>query len=217
MVPPSQSLNRDMAEVGSPSLLMGLGHAFAEVRESDFRWSRFSDTPAWHTEPNGVGALPGIGAAMAHDAWLLDHHADSGCVFERDGRFAYRLLSTIAWANDLAATPMLQCAHRLQDAQLRQQILECIDYICPVGRMNTCIAGWRIPSSGAARITIPLTANWGTAGQVGCRTLLPLRGLDDRAIRRRISCQNLGCRMPWLADLFWREWRGRRGKTGVFV
>jgi len=88
----------------------------------------------WHQPPRrrtGVRqTVQEIAGAIARDAWLPDDHAYSGFVFDRGDHFEYRPLPSIAWTNGLAAaTPLLQCAHRLQDAQMRQQALDCIDHI----------------------------------------------------------------------------------------
>ena len=68
--------------------------------------------------------------AIARDAWLPEHHAYSGFVFDRGDHFEYRPLPSISWTNGLsAATPMLLSALRLEDETMRQQALECIDHI----------------------------------------------------------------------------------------
>ncbi len=71
-----------------------------------------------------------IASAIAKDAWLPDLHAYAGFVFDRDGRYEYRLLPSIAWTNGLAAAaPMLLSAHRLGNEEMRDQALDCIDHI----------------------------------------------------------------------------------------
>ena len=88
----------------------------------------------WHQPPRertGVRqTVQDIASAIARDAWLPEHHAYSGFVFDRGDHFEYRPLPSIAWTNGMAAAgPMLQCAHRLQNPQMRQQAIECIDHI----------------------------------------------------------------------------------------
>ena len=88
----------------------------------------------WHQPPRertGIRqTVQDIASAIARDAWLPEHHAYSGFVFDRGDHFEYRPLPSIAWTNGMAAAgPMLQCAHRLQNPQMRQQAIECIDHI----------------------------------------------------------------------------------------
>ena len=68
--------------------------------------------------------------AIARDAWL-PHKSSYACfVFDKGDHFEYRELPSISWTNGLsAATPMLQCAHRLGREDVRQQALCCIDHI----------------------------------------------------------------------------------------
>ena len=71
-----------------------------------------------------------IAGAVARDAWLPERHSYAGFVFDRGGRFEYRPLPSITWTNGLsAAVPMLLSAHRLGDADMRAQALDCIGHI----------------------------------------------------------------------------------------
>ena len=71
-----------------------------------------------------------IARAIARDAWLPEHHAYSGFVFDRGDHFDYNPLPSISWTSGLsAAVPMLLSAHRLEDEAMRTQALDCIDHI----------------------------------------------------------------------------------------
>jgi hypothetical protein len=71
-----------------------------------------------------------IATAVARDSWLPEKHAYSGFVFDKGDHFEYSLLPSIAWTNGLAAAmPMLASALRLNDEDMRQQALDCIDHI----------------------------------------------------------------------------------------
>lgn len=68
--------------------------------------------------------------AIARDAWLPEHHAYSGFVFDRGDHFEFRPLPSISWTNGLsAAVPMLTSAHRLGDETMRAQAIDCIEHI----------------------------------------------------------------------------------------
>ena len=88
----------------------------------------------YHEEPRRVCSVretvQDIAAAIARDAWLPEHHAYSGFVFDRGDHFEYNPLPSISWTNGLsAATPMLTSALRLQDEAMRAQAVDCIDHI----------------------------------------------------------------------------------------
>lgn len=88
----------------------------------------------WHQAPrrrSGVRrTVQEIATAIARDAWLPEQHAYSGFVFDRGDHDEYRPLPSIAWTNGMAAAgPMLQCAHRLGDEEMRRQTIDCIDHI----------------------------------------------------------------------------------------
>ena len=71
-----------------------------------------------------------MASAIARDAWLPAKSSYACFVFDRGDHFEYRELPSISWTNGLsAATPMLQCAHRLGREDIRQQALCCIDHI----------------------------------------------------------------------------------------
>lgn len=68
--------------------------------------------------------------AISRDAWLPEQHSYAGFVFDRGDHFEYSSLPSIAWTNGMAvAGPMLQAAIRLGCDDMRQQAVECIDYI----------------------------------------------------------------------------------------
>lgn len=88
----------------------------------------------YHESPRRVcslrEAVTDITTAIARDAWLPEHHAYSGFVFDRGDHFEYNSLPSISWTNGLAAAvPMLTSAHRLGDEGMRAQALDCIDHI----------------------------------------------------------------------------------------
>ena len=88
----------------------------------------------YHERPRQVcslhEAVRDITAAIARDAWLPEHHAYSGFVFDRGDHFDYNPLPSISWTNGLsAAVPMLTSAHRLGDLNMRAQAIDCIDHI----------------------------------------------------------------------------------------
>lgn len=71
-----------------------------------------------------------IAGAILRDAWLPEHHAYSGFVFDRGDHYEYRPLPSIAWTNGLAAVvPMLQAACRLHDEGMRCQAVDCLEHI----------------------------------------------------------------------------------------
>ncbi len=71
-----------------------------------------------------------MAAAIARDAWLPEAHSYACFVFDRGDRFEHRLLPSITWTNGLsAAVPVLMSAHRLGDAAMRAQALDCIGHI----------------------------------------------------------------------------------------
>lgn len=71
-----------------------------------------------------------IAGAISRDAWLPEHHAYSGFVFDRGDHFEYNPLPSISWTSGLsAAVPMLLSACRLGDETMRSQALDCIDHI----------------------------------------------------------------------------------------
>lgn len=88
----------------------------------------------YHERPRQVcslhKAVQDITTAIARDAWLPEHHAYSGFVFDRGDHFDYNPLPSISWTNGLsAAVPMLTSAHRLGDLNMRAQAIDCIDHI----------------------------------------------------------------------------------------
>ena len=88
----------------------------------------------YHESPRRVcsvhDTVRDITAAIARDAWLPEHHAYSGFVFDRGDHFEYNPLPSISWTNGLAAaTPMLLSAHHLADESMRAQAIDCIDHI----------------------------------------------------------------------------------------
>ena len=88
----------------------------------------------YHERPRQVcslhEAVRDITTAIARDAWLPEHHAYSGFVFDRGDHFDYNPLPSISWTNGLsAAVPMLTSAHRLGDLNMRAQAIDCIDHI----------------------------------------------------------------------------------------
>lgn len=71
-----------------------------------------------------------MAGAIARDAWLPEQHMYSGFVYDKEEKFTYNPLPSIAWTNGLAAAvPMLTSAIRLKDEAMRQQALDCINHI----------------------------------------------------------------------------------------
>ena len=88
----------------------------------------------FHESPRRARSIPDtvrdISEAILQDAWVPEHHCYTGFVFDKGDHFENRLLPSISWTNGLsAAVPMLRCAHRLQNEEMRAQALECIDHI----------------------------------------------------------------------------------------
>lgn len=88
----------------------------------------------YHESPRRVCSVQetvrDIASAIARDAWLPEHHAYSGFVFDRGDHFEYNPLPSISWTNGLsAAVPMLTSSHRLGDTGMQAQAIECIDHI----------------------------------------------------------------------------------------
>lgn len=91
-------------------------------------YNHYHDSPRRVCSPRE--AVTDIATAIARDAWLPEHHAYSGFVFDRGDHFEYNPLPSISWTNGLAAaTPMLTSAHRLGNKEMRAQAIECIDHI----------------------------------------------------------------------------------------
>ncbi len=91
-------------------------------------YSRYHESPRRVCSPRE--AVRDITTAIARDAWLPEHHAYSGFVFDRGDHFDYNPLPSISWTNGLAAaTPMLTSAHRQNDPAMRIQAIDCINHI----------------------------------------------------------------------------------------
>ena len=89
-------------------------------------YARFHESPARKcTVQDTVASIAG---AICKDAWLPDHHAYSGFVFDRGDHFEYNPLPSISWTSGLsAAVPMLLSAYRLKNETMRAQALDCIE------------------------------------------------------------------------------------------
>ena len=91
-------------------------------------YAMFHESPARKcTVQDTVASIAG---AICKDAWLPDHHAYSGFVFDRGGHFEYNPLPSISWTSGLsAAVPMLLSAYRLEIETMRAQALDYIEHI----------------------------------------------------------------------------------------
>ncbi len=88
----------------------------------------------FHQPPRRIAtvkqAVSAMTTAIARDAWLPESHTYSGFVFDRGDHYEYRPLPSITWTNGLSASlPMLQCATRLGDENMRLQALDNIQHI----------------------------------------------------------------------------------------
>lgn len=88
----------------------------------------------YHEKPRTVGdvstTVADIAHAVARDAWLEEDRNYSGFVYDRPDGFGYNKLFSISWTNGLAvAVPILISALRLNDEEIRNQALKCIQNI----------------------------------------------------------------------------------------
>ncbi len=91
-------------------------------------YEKYHESP--HRKCSVSQTVRDISEAIAKDAWIPDKHCYSGFVFDKGDHFENRLLPSISWTNGLsAAVPMLFSAHRINDGNMRDQALDCIDHI----------------------------------------------------------------------------------------
>ncbi len=89
----------------------------------------------YYEKPRNSGeistAVSDIAYAIFNDAWIEEDKNYSGFVFDKpDGTLSYNKLSSISWTNGLAvAVPMMLASYRLNDENMRNQALTCIDNI----------------------------------------------------------------------------------------
>jgi len=71
-----------------------------------------------------------LAEAVDHDAWMEEHQAYAGFVFDRGDHMEYRPLPSVTWTNGLSAVmPVLLAAHRLHDQNMRAHALHFIQNI----------------------------------------------------------------------------------------
>ena len=92
-------------------------------------YSLYHEPPRQCQSPES--AVRTIAEAVGGAAWLPEHQAYAGFVFDKkDSDETVRLIPSISWTNGLAAAvPMLEAALRLRRDDLREQALQCIDHI----------------------------------------------------------------------------------------
>ena len=95
----------------------------------------------YHQPPRSMGEMTitdatlSLASAVADYAWIPEDHMYTGFVFDKPEGFTYNKIQSLSWTNGMAvACPMLLAGLRLENDKMREQAIDCIDYI-----INNCM------------------------------------------------------------------------------